>query len=61
MGKCPRKKIFRFYNELEFQLGEIDRCRKIYERQIAVFSFDFETWDLYAKFEMSLNEIERAR
>ena len=27
LGKCPRKKLFRYYCELEMQLGEIDRCR----------------------------------
>lgn len=32
LGKCPRRKLFRFYVELEMQFGEIDRCRKIYER-----------------------------
>lgn len=32
LGKCPRKKIFKYYIGLEMQLGEMDRCRKIYER-----------------------------
>ena len=32
LGKCPRKKIFKFYIELEMLLGEMDRCRKIFER-----------------------------
>ena len=32
IGKCPRPKIFKAYAELEMQLGEIDRCRKIFEK-----------------------------
>lgn len=61
LGRCPRKKIFKFYCELELQLGEIERCRKIYERQIQVFGFVTESWTQYAAFEASLSEIERAR
>lgn len=61
LGKCPRKKLFKFYIELELQLGEIDRCRKLYERQIQVFSFATESWSKYAAFEAGLGELERAR
>ena len=61
LGKCPRKKLFRYYSELEMQLGEIDRCRQIYERQIQVFSFVTDSWTQYAQFESSLGETERAR
>jgi crooked neck len=32
IGKCPRKKLFKFYIDLEMQLLEFDRCRKIHER-----------------------------
>lgn len=32
LGMCPRPKIFKAYAELELQLGEVERCRKIYER-----------------------------
>lgn len=32
LGMCPRPKLFKAYAELELQLGEVDRCRKIYER-----------------------------
>jgi len=53
--------VFRFYCDLELQLGEIDRCRKIYERQIQVFGFVTEAWTSYAQFEGSLGEMERAR
>ena len=32
IGKCARPKIFKAYAELEMQLGEVDRCRKIFEK-----------------------------
>jgi len=28
--KCPKDKLFRGYIELELQLQEFDRCRKLY-------------------------------
>ena len=61
MGKCPRPKVFKAYAELEMQLGEIDRCRKIYEKQVDIFQSDSEAWVMYAEFEGALGEQERAR
>ena len=61
LGMCPKKKQFKFYIDLEMQLGEIERCRKIFERQIQVFSFQTEVWTQYAQFEAQLGEVERAR
>lgn len=37
IGKCPRPKVFKAYAELEMQLGEIERCRKIFEKQVDLF------------------------
>lgn len=61
IGKCPRKKLFKFYIDLEMQLLEFDRCRKIFERQIQVFSFMTDSWVSYATFESNLGELERCR
>ena len=61
LGRCPRKKVFRYYIHLEMQLGEMERCRKIYERQIQVFSFISDVWIDYALFESRLGELQRAR
>lgn len=33
IGKCPKDKLFREYIELELQLREFDRCRKLYEKE----------------------------
>ena len=48
--------MFKYYIDLELQLGEIDRCRKLYERQIQVFSFATESWTKYADFEAGMGE-----
>ena len=61
LGKCPRPKLFKAYAELELQLGEIERCRKIYEKQVQLFVSDSEAWVAYAEFEWAIGEIERAR
>jgi len=37
IGKCPRPKILKAYAELEMQLGEMQRCRKIFEKQVDLF------------------------
>jgi len=37
IGKSARPKIFKAYAELEMQLGEVDRCRKIFEKQVDMF------------------------
>lgn len=37
IGKCPRKSIFNAYVAMEMQLVEIDRCRKILEKQLELF------------------------
>ena len=61
IGKCPRTKVFKAYADLEMQLGEIERCRKIYEKQVDIFQSDSEAWVMYAEFEGALGEQERAR
>jgi crooked neck len=61
LGRCPRRKIFKAYAQLEEKLAQFDRCRKIYERQIEVFPDSSDTWIEYAEFESQLEEHERAR
>jgi crooked neck len=61
LGMCPKSSIFKAYAELELQLGEVDRCRKIYERQVELFPSDSEAWIQYSEFEAALGEYERAR
>ena len=43
------------------QLGEVERCRKIYEKQISVYAGMSNSWIAYAEFESALEEHARAR
>ncbi|CAL9220635.1 unnamed protein product [Arabidopsis halleri] len=61
IGKAPKEKIFKKYIEIELQLGNIDRCRKLYERYLEWSPENCFAWRNYAEFEMSLAETERAR
>lgn len=61
IGKCPRPKLFKAYAELELQLGEVDRCRTIFEKFVSSYASNSAAWVEYALFEASLQENERAR
>lgn len=61
LGRCPKKKLFVKYIELELMMGEIDRCRKIYMRFLEFDPQNCETWQKYAMLERQVGEIERAR
>ena len=43
------------------QLVEIDRCRKILEKQLELFGQDSACWVQYAEFEAVLDESQRTR
>ncbi|TYG62145.1 hypothetical protein ES288_D07G204700v1 [Gossypium darwinii] len=53
IGKAPKDKIFKKYIKIELQLGNIDRCRKLYEKYLE--------WSKYVELERSLAKTERAR
>uniref|UniRef100_A0A915KUN6 Crooked neck protein n=1 Tax=Romanomermis culicivorax TaxID=13658 RepID=A0A915KUN6_ROMCU len=68
IGMCPKDKLFRSYIDLELQLREFDRCRKLYEKFLEFNPENCTTWVKvwlsYAKFEMSTDEgnsVEKAR
>lgn len=61
LGKCPKKKLFRSYIELELMMGEIDRCRKIYAQFLLFDGQNCETWQKYAMLERQVGETDRAR
>ena len=56
---CPREKIFKAYIELELQLGNVDKCRKIYEKFIMTHPDNSSAWVKYAELEKSLEEYDR--
>lgn len=61
LGRAPRPSIFAAYTNLELQLVEIDRCRKIQEKFLETFPNSAKAWTSYAQFEAALDETERAR
>ncbi|KAJ0255193.1 Crooked neck protein [Hirschfeldia incana] len=61
IGKAPKDKIFKKYIEIELQLGNMDRCRKLYERYLEWSPENCYAWSKYAELERSLAETERAR
>ncbi|KAI3792591.1 hypothetical protein L2E82_06474 [Cichorium intybus] len=61
IGIAPKDKIFKKYIEIELQLGNIDRCRKLYEKYLEWSPENCYAWTKYAELERSLSETERAR
>ena len=56
MGLCPRKKIIDSYINIELQLGNNDRVKKIFQNYIQKFPNDENIWFNFCKFEESLEE-----
>lgn len=58
---CPKDKLFKGYIELEIELREFDRCRKLYEKYLEYNPQNCTTWIKYAELEAILGDVERAR
>uniref|UniRef100_A0A1X7VRQ6 Pre-mRNA-splicing factor Syf1/CRNKL1-like C-terminal HAT-repeats domain-containing protein n=1 Tax=Amphimedon queenslandica TaxID=400682 RepID=A0A1X7VRQ6_AMPQE len=54
IGKCPKRKLFKGYIELELQLLEFDRFRKIYAKYLEYDPGNSITWIKYAELEAIL-------
>ncbi|KAM1850996.1 hypothetical protein ACFX13_015114 [Malus domestica] len=61
IGKAPKDKIFKKYIEIELNLGNMDRCRKLYEKYLEWSPENCYAWTKYAELEQSLCETERTR
>eukprot|EP00029_Vermamoeba_vermiformis_P008695 TRINITY_DN4141_c0_g1_i1.p1 TRINITY_DN4141_c0_g1~~TRINITY_DN4141_c0_g1_i1.p1 ORF type:complete len:674 (+),score=177.55 TRINITY_DN4141_c0_g1_i1:181-2202(+) len=61
LGQAPNDRIFNAYIELEMQLGEMDRCRKIFQKWLETAPHNCKAWSKFADLERDLQEIERAR
>jgi crooked neck len=56
MGMCPKKKIIDAYINIELQLGNNDRVKKIFQSYIQKFPGDENVWFNFCKFEETLGE-----
>ncbi|GMS80441.1 hypothetical protein PENTCL1PPCAC_2616 [Pristionchus entomophagus] len=61
IGKCPKEKLFRSYIDLELQLREFDRCRKLYEKFLEFAPTNSMTWIKFSELETLLGDADRAR
>ncbi|KAM7010307.1 crooked neck-like protein 1 [Passerculus sandwichensis] len=61
IGKCPKNKLFKGYIELELQLREFERCRKLYEKFLAFAPENCTSWIKFAELETILGDTDRAR
>ena len=61
IGMCPKDKIFNTYIHIELQLGNFDRCRKLYERYLEWAPDNCTAWGKFAELEKSLGEAQRCR
>ena len=58
---CPTEKVFKSYIHLELQLGNIDRCRILYEKYLEFMPHNCYAWTKFAELENTVGEEERAR
>lgn len=61
LKRCPKRKLFKEFIDIEIQLREFDNCRKLYERFLQRAPDDSSVWINYAELESILCETIRAR
>uniref|UniRef100_A0A7S0RPR7 Pre-mRNA-splicing factor Syf1/CRNKL1-like C-terminal HAT-repeats domain-containing protein n=1 Tax=Pyramimonas obovata TaxID=1411642 RepID=A0A7S0RPR7_9CHLO len=61
IGTAPKNKIFKTYINIELQLGNVDRCRTLYEKYLEWNAANCQAWVQFAELEQSVAEEDRAR
>eukprot|EP00201_Polytomella_parva_P007276 CAMPEP_0175074526 /NCGR_PEP_ID=MMETSP0052_2-20121109/21371_1 /TAXON_ID=51329 ORGANISM="Polytomella parva, Strain SAG 63-3" /NCGR_SAMPLE_ID=MMETSP0052_2 /ASSEMBLY_ACC=CAM_ASM_000194 /LENGTH=865 /DNA_ID=CAMNT_0016342865 /DNA_START=39 /DNA_END=2639 /DNA_ORIENTATION=+ len=61
IGMCPKDRLFRGYIELELAMGQVDRCRTLYQKYLEWNPSNATAWIRFAELESTLGEAERAR
>jgi len=61
IGRAPKEKIFQTYIQLESQLGNFDRARKLYEKYLEWAPANADARSRFAQLEKDLGETERCR
>jgi len=60
IAKSKKEKIFKRYIDIEMAIGNVDRCRKLYEKYLEVMPSNCQAWAKFAEMESGLDEYERA-
>lgn len=58
IGMCGKENIFIEYIALELTLGEVDRCRALYNKYLQAMPHNCKAWSRYADLERSVGETE---
>lgn len=61
LGRHPTHKLYKQYIQLELQLGQVKRCRKLYEKYLLFEASNCKAWIKYAELESGVGELERTR
>ena len=61
IGQCGKESIFIEYIALELALGEVDRCRSLYNNYVKAMPHNCQAWSKYAELEKSVGEADRCR
>ncbi|KIJ37089.1 hypothetical protein M422DRAFT_33945 [Sphaerobolus stellatus SS14] len=61
IGLCPKPKLFQGYIDLEIELREFDRVRRLYEKFLEYDPTNSTAWIKYAELETTLQDLPRAR
>ena len=61
MGRAPKPKVFEAYIYMEQLLGNMDRCRVIYEKYLQFDPSNVAAWIKFTELEHSLGELDRSR
>ena len=56
IGMCGKENIFIEYIALELTLGEVDRCRALYNKYLQAMPHNCKAWSRYADLERSVGE-----
>ncbi|KAJ7982851.1 pre-mRNA-splicing factor CLF1 [Mycena polygramma] len=61
IGMCPKEALFKGYIELEVELREFDRARKLYQKYLEFDSANSPAWIKFAELESQLQDFARTR
>ncbi|KAF4751093.1 NineTeen Complex (NTC) component, partial [Perkinsus olseni] len=61
IGESKKASVFRSYIQFEFNLGQVDRARRICASYVSAHSLEAASWVCWMDLEMKLSEVNRAR